>query len=200
MSTAKDLILKRLEKPEEPAKKQFLLSLRPELVGSLDQMVRAITRSSGQSVTRGMLIEDAVKAFLDDTIPALEERGIYLEEEETDAPYFDTVIFPAHQEGFEKAFLGENKWYYVRTRSDKMPKIKFCAIYVGQPTSAITHYAKVSRFVLDPETKKYIVEFDGKPVELEHPVPLGSAPSASTRAPRYTTLEKLLSAREYGEL
>jgi len=47
---------------------------------------------------------------------------------------------------------------------------------------------------------KYEILLKGEPIELADPIPLGSMSAVATRSPRYTTLEKLLSVREYKDL
>lgn len=198
MNRANKKILERLEPVKEPEKKQFFLTLPLELTERLDRVAKAMTKASGRSVTRNMLIEDAVEAFLDEAVPTLEERGIALEE--TEAPdFYDTVVLPAHEEGFRQVFLTEGSWYPKRVKPERMERIRYVAIYVGKPISAVTHYGKVREFVPDGEGK-YRMELEGAPVELPHPIPLGGINAASVRAPRYTTLERLLAAEEYKDL
>lgn len=48
--------------------------------------------------------------------------------------------------------------------------------------------------------EKQNIHFEGQAIELENPVPLGGISAASTRAPKYTTLQKLLTAGEYKDL
>ena len=97
-------------------------------------------------------------------------------------------------------FLDENKWYYVRIREDRLPSLKYIAIYVSSPVSKITHYAKIKYFEFDENMQKYIIHLDGQAIELENPVPLGGISAASTRAPKYTTLRKLLTADQFKDL
>lgn len=198
MSRANQKILKRLEPVWEPEKKQFFLTLPVELTEKLDMVARAMTKASGRNVTRNMLIEDAAEAFLEEAIPTLEERGIPLTRED-EPDFYDTVVFPGHEEGFRQAFLTEGCWYPVRVKQERIPRIKYVAVYVGQPVSAVTHYGKVAQFVPDG-AGKYRIELEGAPVPLPAPVPLGKISAASVRAPRYTTLERLLAAKEYKDL
>lgn len=149
-----------------------------------------------------MVIEDAVEAYILDANEIFRKNGIELEPLNEEDENYDTVVFPAYEDGFRETFLDENRWYYVRVRKDRIEKLKYIAVYVGAPRSKITHYAKIAEdgFEYDENEKKYIIHFDGQAIELEHPIPLGSASAASTRAPRYTTLQKLLTAEEYKDL
>lgn len=55
-------------------------------------------------------------------------------------------------------------------------------------------------FEFDDNERKYIIHFEGQAIELENPVPLGGISAASTRAPKNTTLQKLLTAEQYKDL
>jgi hypothetical protein len=78
------------------------------------------------------------------------------------------VIFPAHNDGFKKAFLVEKKWYSVRIKEEKISDIKYVACYRVTPESAVTHYAKVKRIGASPvEPDKKEIIFDGEPIELK---------------------------------
>ena len=58
----------------------------------------------------------------------------------------DTIIVPAHEEGFNEVFLGEDQWYAIRISAAMKDKIKFIAAYQVAPISAITHVAEVKEF------------------------------------------------------
>ena len=53
----------------------------------------------------------------------------------------DTVIVPAHEEGFTKTFLGEHSWDAIRIAGGMLNKIKYIAAYQTYPVSAVTYYA-----------------------------------------------------------
>ena len=106
----------------------------------------------------------------------------------------DTVIVPAKKEGFEEVFLGEDCWYAIRISGGMLDKIKYIAAYQTQPVSAITHYAPVDRIECYGESGKYKLVFSGKAQPLG-PIPYGDAPTGAMQGPRYTTFEKLKTAK-----
>ncbi len=168
----------------------------------MDKIARTLSKHSGRSTSRNMLIEDSIDAYIEDALRIFAQKGIRLEEKSVDASEYNTIVLPAHEEGFRRVFLDENKWYYVRLKKDRIPYLKYVAIYVNAPLSQITHYAKIAKngFVMDENKKKYVIHLEGQPIELENPIPLGNIPSQSTRAPKYTTLQKLLTAETYQDL
>jgi hypothetical protein len=111
----------------------------------------------------------------------------------------DTIIVPAQQDGFDKVFLGENCWYAIRIAGGMLPKIKYIAAYRSQPVSAITHYAPVSNIEPYGEEGKYRLNF-AEPAKPVGPIPFADAPSGSMQGPRYTNLNKLISAKKVMDL
>ena len=107
----------------------------------------------------------------------------------------DTVVVPAKKKGFENVFIGEDCWYSIRISGGMLEKIKYIAAYQTQPVSAITHYAAVDRIEPYGESGKYKLIFSGEAQTLG-PIPLGDAPTGAMQGPRYTTLEKLKTAKK----
>lgn len=107
----------------------------------------------------------------------------------------DTIVVPAQKDGFDKVFLGENCWYAIRISGGMLPKIKWIAAYQTQPTSAITHIAKVSHIEPYGESGKYKLSFDGAAEKIT-PIPLKDAPRGTMQGPRYTTRVKLLKSKK----
>ncbi len=201
MSHANNKILARLTKPEEEARKALSIPFKMDIITCLDAIAKAMTRHSGVTTTRNMLIEDAVECFIDEAIEVLAEEGVELDIDDDND--FDTAVFPAQMgEEYRQAFFDDREWRYVRVAKNKIPKIKYIALYVGAPQSAITHYAKVAQdgFVYEPREGKYKIRLEGDPIELPAPILLGAASSLSVRSPKYTTLQKLFTAREFREL
>jgi len=111
----------------------------------------------------------------------------------------DTIIVPAQLEGFERVFLGEDCWYAIRISGGMLDKIKYIAAYQTQPISAITHYAPVSHIEPYGEEGKYKVVFTEKANRVS-PIEYGDMPQGAMQGTRYTTHEKLLSAKTLSEL
>ena len=111
----------------------------------------------------------------------------------------DTVIVPAQKEGFEKCFLGEGCWYAIRISGGMLDKIKYIAAYQTQPVSAITHYAPVDRIEPYGEEGKYKLILSEK-AQLIGPIPYADATPGAMQGPRYTTFEKLKTAKKLTEL
>ncbi|MGH7077701.1 MAG: GIY-YIG nuclease family protein [Acetobacteraceae bacterium] len=111
----------------------------------------------------------------------------------------DTVIVPAQPEGFEDVFLGQNCWHAIRISSGMLPKIKYIAAYRTQPERAITHYAPVKNIEPYGEEGKYKLNFS-EPAKPIGPIPFADAPSGSMEGPRYTSLQKLLTAKKLTDL
>jgi hypothetical protein len=106
----------------------------------------------------------------------------------------DTIVVPAQQEGFEKVFLGENKWRAIRISGGMLPKIKYIAGYQTLPVAAITHVAPIARIEPYGDNGKYQLVFS-EPAKPIGPIKFGDAPSGSMKGPRYTTYKKLQDAK-----
>lgn len=111
----------------------------------------------------------------------------------------DTIVVPAQKDGFEEVFLGQHEWYAIRISGGMIDKIKFIAAYQSAPISAITHVAPVKQIEPYGETGKYKLVFS-EPAQPIEPIPYGDAPSGAMQGPRYTTIEKLRSAKTVGVL
>lgn len=95
----------------------------------------------------------------------------------------DTVVVPARKEGFEKVFLGEDRWYAIKIGAAMRDKIKWIAAYQKAPISAITHVAKVKEIKPYKNTGKFQVIFEGAAEEIK-PIKL-SNPNNSPQGPVY---------------
>ena len=111
----------------------------------------------------------------------------------------DTVIVPAKIDGFKKTFLGDDCWHAIRISRGMLDKIKYIAAYQSQPVSAITHYARVNSIEPYGESGKYKVVFSEKAQPLQ-PIPFDKAPGGSIQSPRYTTFEKLKTAKKLSDV
>jgi hypothetical protein len=107
---------------------------------------------------------------------------------------FDTIIVPAQKEGFEKVFLGENRWHAIRISGGMLKKIKYVAAYQTQPISAITHVAPVAQIEPYGDSGKYQLIFS-EPAKPIGPIPFGNAPSGAMQGPRYARYDELKEAK-----
>mgnify|MGYP001062313385 CR=1 FL=1 len=102
----------------------------------------------------------------------------------------DTLLVPARKDGFEKVFLGEDRWYAIRIRASRISQLKYIAAYQVAPISSVTHIAEIKEIREYKDTGKYEVIFKEPPKEFG-PLPLGDDPSRSPQGPQYAEREKL---------
>lgn len=95
----------------------------------------------------------------------------------------DTIIVPAQQEGFNRVFIGEDKWQAIRINEKRINQIKWIAAYQVAPVSAITHIAKVKEIIPCKDSGKYEVLFQGRAKKIK-PILLGD-PNRSPQGPVY---------------
>lgn len=192
-----------LNSREEQNKKLISVNLDAALLARVDRVAAGFSRiNSTRNFSRNAVIELAVQDYVDEAERVIEEYGRNMDsvsEEGADFDY-DLAIFPAHNDGFVKAFLGEDKWYSVRIKENKIPKIKYVACYRAAPVSGITHFAKVKEIRPYLDTEKKEILFDGPAIELPEAVKLGATNANAMRSPRYTTLEKLTNAKRVEDL
>ena len=201
--TLREKIIKTLTK-EETVRKAVSITLESELIERVDKVAKGFTRLSERTFSRNSIIEAAIKEYIEESEAILREKRMDIEEMGEESTVltddFDTVIFPAHNEGFEEAFLGENCWYPVRIKESRIPKIKYVAAYRAAPVSGITHYAKVKEIKQYENTGKWIIFFEGSAISLQNTIQLGITDANAMRSPRYTTLSKLLLANVVADL
>ena len=107
----------------------------------------------------------------------------------------DTIVVPAHEDGFQETFLGENRWYAIRIHSSMREKIKFIAAYRVAPESAITHVARVADIEKWKDSSKYVVNFTQPATPIG---PIRLMPKGKVKAPqgpRYTSKARLDQAK-----
>ncbi len=112
---------------------------------------------------------------------------------------YDTVIVPAMEEGFERVFIGENRWYAIRIAAGSIPKIKYVAAYRSAPISAITHLAEVESIELYGDSGKYLLNFKAPAMEIPQ-VKYDGVKGNQLQGIRYTSREKLLKASTISDL
>ena len=121
--------------------------------------------------------------------------------EQIDPSELDTIVVPAQEEGFRETFIGENRWYKIRIHSSMIPRIKYIAAYQVAPVSAITHVAAVRNIELWPDSSKYVLNFSepAKPIGPIKLVPKPNGTVKAPQAPRYTSFERLMKAKNLDE-
>lgn len=110
----------------------------------------------------------------------------------------DTIIVPAREEGFNKVFLGENRWYQVRIGPAMKERLKFIAAYQVAPISAITHIARIKEIVPYEDTGKYEIIFSGAAEKITD-VKL-TVPRMSPQGPLYCKRDDLMAAKTIEEV
>jgi len=116
------------------------------------------------------------------------------------AATIDTVVVPARSEGFNRVFLGQHCWYEVRIHETMRPLIKFVAAYQVAPVSKITHVAPVKSIESWRDTGKVVIHFS-EPAKEIGPIALVKKGRVKPLYNlRYTTLERLKSAKTLDEV
>ena len=105
---------------------------------------------------------------------------------------YDTIVCPAHKEGFEKEFLGKNRWYAVRISKRVIPRLKYIAIYVTSPTCQITHYGRIRAIKSWRDSGKQIVLLKDRPKRIG---PVGYSSKVNMQSSRLALLARLKLAR-----
>lgn len=210
MNELRNSIKMALRDKGEINKKAITINLNEQLIIKVDKIAKKFTDIAKNKVfSRNSIIESAIENYINEASSILEnDYGIILDEfeiekevkKEEEKGEFDTVVFPAHNDGFNETFLGENCWYAVRIREDKVPKLKYIAIYRSAPVSGITHVAEIENIQQYKDTNKKIIYFKDNAIKLDQPVGLGNSDANSMRSPRYTTIEKLKKANEVKDL
>lgn len=112
----------------------------------------------------------------------------------------DTIVVPARVEGFQETFLGEHRWYAIRIHGSVRPQIKYIAGYQVAPVQTITHFARVKSVEPWEGSGKFVVNFE-EPAKPIGPIPLlKDGRVKAPMAPRYTTYDRLLKAKNLDEL
>lgn len=139
----------------------------------------------------GLRVLEPRQAIADPDMPRTYEQTLLSLETEN-----DTIIVPAREEGFERVFLGENRWYAIRISGGMRPRLRWIAVYQSAPVSAITYIAEIDRIEPYGDGGKFAVIFKGAAQKLDKPILFGNAPSGFMQGIRYTSREKLLKARQ----
>ncbi len=109
---------------------------------------------------------------------------------------YDTIVCPGHQEGFEKEFLGKNRWYAIRLSKNVIANLKYIAIYVTSPEHRITHYGRIASIKPYQNSGKYMVKLRGRAKSIG---PIVHAPGINMQGSRLVLVEKLKNSRTIAE-
>lgn len=113
----------------------------------------------------------------------------------------DTVVVPAREEGFQKVFLKENRWFAIKMYANTRPNIKYIAAYRVAPQSAITHIAPVSSIEQwDGDPGKVVVNFAEPAREIGRITLLKDGRVKAPQNLRYTNHERLLQAKTLDDI
>lgn len=190
----------KLLKASSSSKKQIAVYFDDATIDRIDMTIKLFSAiSEANSFSRNTLIEEAVNKFLDESEEYLEKvMGLSVREElEETQRTNNTVILSSVDRGFEETFMGEAElpcWYPCRCSTERIPNLKYIAIYRGAPVSAITHYAKIKEITYSKEKKCNVCHFEGDPIKLPHDIGLGSKSGCFFRGAKYTSIECLLNA------
>lgn len=111
----------------------------------------------------------------------------------------DTIVVPALADGFEKVFLGQNRWYAVRIHPSMIPQLEHVAVYRTAPVSAITHYAPIRSIEPWENTGKMVINF-AEPAKEIGPLKLTKNGRVKhLQGLRYTKFDRLKSATSLDE-
>lgn len=111
----------------------------------------------------------------------------------------DTVVVPAREDGFEKVFLGQDRWYQVRIHPSMISQLKHVAVYRTAPVSAITHYAPIRSIEPWQNTGKMVINF-AEPAKEIGPLKLTKNGRVKhLQGLRYTNFDKLKKATSLDE-
>jgi hypothetical protein len=109
---------------------------------------------------------------------------------------YDTIVCPAHLDGFEQEFLGKNRWYAIRLSSKVIANLKYIALYVASPLHSITHYGRIASIKPYRDSGKYMVKLSGRAKSIG---PIVHSPGFSMQGSRLAFIERLKNARTVAE-
>jgi len=112
----------------------------------------------------------------------------------------DMVIVPAKEEGFNRVFLGENRWRALRISRKYLNRIKYICAYQTSPISAVTHWAEVEKIEPYGDKGKYQLFFKGRAEKMGEPLKYENLPQGFMQGPRYTNFEIFKKAKSLKEL
>lgn len=208
--------VRRLLQPAVLRRKTFSVTMDSNQVEMVDKLALFFGEKTGQKISRNQMIEEAVGGFIDDSAEVIQEqfdmdiRTVTIAELErgrrsnaTDVAELDTLIVPARDNAaYREDFFVRHVWSNVRVVEEKLQCMRYLAVYVGAPTSAITHYAPIGSYRKDPQNPgRYSILLEGNPQPLPQRVEAGDpGAAAGMRSCRYTAFYLLCRARSLQDL
>ena len=123
------------------------------------------------------------------------------DQEIIDKSKFDTIVVPARKEGFERVFIGENRWWEIKFSKKMQPQIKYIAAYQTRPISQITHIAEIDNVKPWEDTLKYVVNFKAPAQKLSQPIKyVHGGKTKPVYCPRFAEHSKLINAKTLDDL
>jgi len=110
----------------------------------------------------------------------------------------DTIVVPAREDGFNRVFLGENRWWQIRIGAAMKSKLKYIAAYQVKPISAVTHFATIKEIRPWEDSGKYVVVFEEPAEQLARPIPIKDG-NLAPQGPVYVKWSELQSAEYLDE-
>jgi hypothetical protein len=121
------------------------------------------------------------------------------EQTDRDISQLDTIVVPAHDDGFLRVFIDENRWWAVRIHPTMTAQLRYVAAYRVAPTSAITHFAPIRSIEPWKDTGKMVINFS-EPAKQIKPVALQKGGKVRPlQGLRYTSFDRLSSAKTLDE-
>ncbi len=199
---ARETIKSRLNKIE---KRQLTINLPALTIAHFDKLIATFSELNNVVYTRNAFLEDAINSYIEELENYLKEQKdtISIPKHEKEIPqetFYDMAIYPGFLDGFQEEFINNKRWFPVRIQKDRISKIKYIAIYIGRPISAITHYAIVDKYIpCENNPNKYTILL--KDIhKLNKSIKLGNISPVATRSPKYTTIDKFLHATTFKDL
>jgi hypothetical protein len=116
-----------------------------------------------------------------------------------DTADFDTIVCPAFEDGFKRAYMDNDAWWAIRISQKAREQLKYLAIYEKLPVAAVRHYAEIDRIEPYKDSGKFIVYLKNKKKIRQIELDRGKK-GVAPQAPRFTTLNKLLKSKKISEL
>ena len=101
----------------------------------------------------------------------------------------NVIVCPSNEEGLE-LFLKTQSWHQVKIWHERIPYIKYVALYETSPISAIRYYGRVQKIQPYKDTDKYEILLKGKTRRLQNSIVLAHSKKVP-QASRFTSVSLL---------